>query len=82
MKNTLTSLLTYIVDDPSQIQVNEELINDTYIYTIAVAKEDMGKVIGKEGKIIRAIRNALKIPAAKTNKRIRVVLAEEGITQQ
>lgn len=45
-------------------------------FTVDVAKEDMGKVIGKEGRIIRAIRNVMKIPAIKQGKKITISLTE------
>ena len=48
----------------------------TVIFTIHVAKEDMGKVIGKEGRTIQSIRNLVKILAVKENKRVMVEIAE------
>lgn len=81
MKDTLISILQTIVEDPKNIVVAETLQDDTYFYTITVAKEDMGRVIGKDGKIIRAIRNAMKIPATKQNKRIRISLADSETAQ-
>jgi predicted RNA-binding protein YlqC (UPF0109 family) len=45
-------------------------------FTITVAPADMGKIIGKNGKIIRAIRNVVKISAIKQNKKINIALSE------
>ena len=44
--------------------------------TIKVAAEDMGRIIGKNGKVIKAIRNIMKIPAMKENKKVFVSLLE------
>lgn len=72
MKDTLTYLVKNIVEDKDQVVVDEEQSNGVIQLTITVAKEDMGKVIGKEGKIIRSLRNVMKIPAIKQNKRINI----------
>ncbi len=78
MKDALEYIISSIVDNPSSVSISEELDENGIItYTIRVAKEDIGKVIGKDGKIIRAIRNVMKIPAIKQNKRVRVAIGEE-----
>lgn len=76
MKDILTKLIKMFVDDPKAITVTQTEENEVHLFTISAAKDDMGKIIGKEGKVIRAIRNVLKIPAAKHNIRVRVQLAE------
>ncbi len=76
MKDALLYLVSAIVDNPKDVKVDEEEVNDITELIITVKKEDMGKIIGKEGKVIRAIRNCLKIPAMKQNKRINISLAE------
>ncbi|HSX40644.1 MAG TPA: KH domain-containing protein [Candidatus Saccharimonadales bacterium] len=76
MKKTLEYILACLVDKPDDISVTEEEQNGMVSYTVTVAKEDMGKVIGKEGKVIRAIRNVMKIPAIKENKKVHVSLSE------
>ena len=45
-------------------------------FTITVASSDMGRIIGKNGKVIRAIRNVVKISAIKQNKKINIALIE------
>jgi len=73
MKDLLFFILKQIVQYPSEVQIEEKAIgNNFYSYTISTNKEDMGKVIGKEGKIIQAIRNVAKILAIKENKQIRI----------
>lgn len=77
MKKALEFIVSSIVDDPKACVIDENENEGVIEFTIHVAKDDMGKVIGKNGKIIRAIRNIMKIPAIKQNKRIHVSLAQE-----
>ena len=76
MKDALFFIVSSIVDDPKKISIDEVEQDGIVQFTITVGKEDMGKVIGKEGKVIRSIRNVMKIPAIKENKRIAISLAE------
>ncbi len=76
MKDTLYYIVSSIVDNPDQVVVEEDEQYDTVNFNVHVAKDDMGKVIGKNGKVIKAIKNVLKIPAIKQNKRINISLAE------
>lgn len=76
MKDTLTYILKAIVDSPEKVEVTEEESGDSIDFVIKVDKEDAGRVIGKGGKVIRAIRNVIKIMAIKEGKRINVSLAE------
>ena len=77
MKDTLTFLVSSIVEHADAVEITESN-NDGFIeLIISVDSSDIGKVIGKEGKIIRAIRNAMKIPAIKQKVRINVSLAEQ-----
>lgn len=77
MKDALLYLVSAIVDNPKDVKVDEEEVNDITELIITVNKDDMGKIIGKEGKVIRALRNIMKIPAMKQNKRINISLAEQ-----
>lgn len=76
MKVLLEYLVKSIVDEPNQVQVEEEKGEGFVNLKLSVAKEDMGKVIGKKGKIIKAIRTLLKVPAVKQNLRINLDLEE------
>ena len=83
MKDTLLYLLTSIVDHPDDIVVDEEVSEDQpagqagkTILTIHAHTEDMGKIIGKSGRIIRAIRDLVKLMAAKQGVYVDVVIAE------
>ena len=77
MKDALLDIVKAIVENQDAIEIKEETQEDgTMNYVVTVAKEDMGRIIGKNGKVIRAIRTVMKIPAIKNNTRIFVTLAE------
>lgn len=65
MNNTLLFLVQSIVDHPDDVTVNEIQHEDRTILQLTTHPEDMGKVIGKSGRIIRAIRDLIKLIAAK-----------------
>lgn len=76
MKNALSLIVSSIVDKPENVEIDEQEQNDIINFTIKVDKDDMGKVIGKNGKVIKSIRNVMKIPAIKTGKKIYITLSE------
>ena len=78
MKDALAFIVASIVDNPDKVEIIESEEEGVTNFIIKVAKEDMGKIIGKEGKVIRAIRNVMKIPAIKQDKRIQISLEEES----
>ena len=79
MKKVLETLLDNLVINPKTTSVEETDDGNTVTLTIKVAKEDMGRVIGKGGKIIQALRNLLKIKAIKEGKRVELTLAEPTV---
>ena len=76
MKDTLGFILSQIVDNAEAVLIEEKLEDSRTILTITVAEEDMGKIIGKHGRIIKSIRDVIKLMAAKSNTYVDVVLAE------
>lgn len=76
MKKILSLIIESIVEKPDKVEVAEQEQNGIINFTIKVDKEDMGKVIGKNGKVIKSIRNVMKIPAIKNGKKIYVTLSE------
>lgn len=76
MKDTLSYIISAIVEKPEEVEVVEEENEGVVNFTIKVASDDMGKIIGKEGKVIKAIRNLMRIPAVLQNKKIYITLAE------
>jgi len=76
MKKALHYIISSIVSEGDKIEIEEKEQDGIIDFMIKVPKVDMGKVIGKNGKVIRAIRNALKIKAIKQNKKINIGLLE------
>ncbi|OGG01834.1 hypothetical protein A2Z33_01110 [Candidatus Gottesmanbacteria bacterium RBG_16_52_11] len=77
MKETLLYILKNIVDHPEDVEVTETTGDSRTILSVRVHTDDMGKVIGKQGRIIRAIRDLIKLMAARNNTYADVVLKEE-----
>lgn len=65
-----------LVDFPEQVSVNEVEGSQSIIIELKVAQEDMGKVIGKQGRIAKAIRTVVKAAAIKENKRVVVEIIQ------
>ncbi|MDO8583024.1 MAG: KH domain-containing protein [bacterium] len=80
MKKALEYILSQIVDEPEKVEVKEQEEEGMINFAITVAPADMGKIIGKNGKVIRAIRNVIKISAIKQNKKINISLVETAET--
>ena len=59
-----------LVDNPDAVIVNEVNGEQSIILKLTVAPEDMGKIIGKQGRIAKAIRTVIKAVAVKQNKRV------------
>jgi predicted RNA-binding protein YlqC (UPF0109 family) len=76
MKELIQYIVAALVDHPDQVQVKESEQDDTIIIELTVAKEDLGKVIGKQGRTARAMRSVLAAAAAKINKRSRLEIME------
>jgi predicted RNA-binding protein YlqC (UPF0109 family) len=69
MKELITRIAQALVDNPDQVLVSEIEGNQTTVLELKVAKEDLGKVIGKEGRNARAMRTILGAASAKLKKR-------------
>jgi len=77
MKDVLELILKNIVTNPDAIEVTIGQEEDREVYTIKVDQVDMGRVIGKSGKVIKAIRSLAHVIAIRQNKRFRINLADE-----
>lgn len=72
MKEILESMLKPLVDNTDAISINQVEKERLTIFEVSVAPEDMGKVIGKDGKIAKAIRTILRAVGTKEHKKITV----------
>ncbi len=70
MKELIEYMARAIVDNPDQVEVTEEDGGDHIIYRLRVAEEDMGRVIGKQGRIANAMRALLKVAAIRRDERV------------
>ena len=77
----MTSLMEMIakslVDVPDKVKVSETGAADDSVITLEVAADDMGKVIGKQGRIAKALRMVVKAAAAKENKKVTVEIISD-----
>ncbi|MGQ9523659.1 MAG: KH domain-containing protein [Armatimonadota bacterium] len=72
MKELVEMLAKNLVDQPELVDVREVEGTSTLTYEIIVAEDDVGKVIGKQGRIINAIRTIVKAAATKNGKKVYV----------
>ena len=69
MKDLVESIAKALVDNPDMVHVSEVQGEKTTVMELRVAPEDLGKVIGKEGRIARAMRTIISAASTKINKR-------------
>ena len=69
MKNLINTIAQALVDQPEKVSVTQVEGNQTSVLELRVAKEDLGKVIGKQGRTARAMRTILSAASAKIKKR-------------
>ena len=70
MKELVEVIAKALVDDPESVTVNDRTEKKTTILEVRDANSDMGKVIGKQGRIAKAIRSVVKAAAAKEDKKV------------
>lgn len=76
MKDFLEYLVKLVVIKPEAVKVREEEVNGVATFRLAVAPEEVGLVIGKSGKVIRALRNLVRVKALKENRMVNVEIEE------
>ena len=76
MKDLITEIVQAIVDLPEEVSVNEVTAEHTSVLELRVAKTDMGKVIGKQGRMAQAIRTILSAASGKARKRYILEIVE------
>lgn len=77
MNNLILTIAKALVDKPDEVELNEISGSATTVFELHVAKDDVGKVIGKQGQTARAIRTLLNATATKLKKRAVLEIIEE-----
>lgn len=72
MKSTVEFLVKELVDNPDAVEVSEVSGDDSTTYEVRVSPDDLGKVIGKQGRIANAIRTLVKAVAMKDKRKVYV----------
>lgn len=72
LKDLVEYMVKSLVDDPDQVQVEEIPNGRVIVYKLHVAPEDVGRVVGKEGRIINAMRTLLRVAALRAGKQATV----------
>jgi predicted RNA-binding protein YlqC (UPF0109 family) len=70
MKELIEDIAKSLVDDPSRVEVTESRRANSVILKLKVAQEDKGRVIGRNGRVANAMRNLLRVMAARQGKRV------------
>ncbi|MCI8749315.1 MAG: KH domain-containing protein [Lachnospiraceae bacterium] len=76
MKELIEVLAQSLVDHPEEVTVTETEKDNEIIFELKVAQDDMGKVIGKQGRIAKAIRSVVKAAASRTDKKVTVEIGQ------
>ena len=76
MTKLVEAIAKSLVDNPEAVEVSERSEKQTVVIELKVAHEDMGKVIGKQGRIAKAIRTVVKAAATKANKKVVVEIVQ------
>lgn len=72
MKEILQTIIENLVDDKASVEIKEVAGEQSVVFEVKVAESDMGKIIGKQGKIANSIRNIMKAAASREHKRVSV----------
>ena len=76
MKELVEVIAKSLVDHPEEVSVTEEETDTTITVNLKVAADDMGKVIGKQGRIAKSIRTVVKAAASKIDKKVDVEILQ------
>ena len=72
MKEILNTIIVNLVDDKDAVEVNEIKGTQSVVFEVKVAENDMGKIIGKQGRIAKSIRTVMKAVANRKDKKVTV----------
>ncbi|MDP2872713.1 MAG: KH domain-containing protein [Bacillota bacterium] len=76
MRELLLTLVCYLVEQPDAVVVREEPAEGSIVFKIEVAPDDVGRVIGRQGRVIRALRAVMRAAAARAGQRIAVEIGQ------
>jgi predicted RNA-binding protein YlqC (UPF0109 family) len=76
VRELIEFIATSLVEDPTQVRVTQERYGSRTVIKLQVAKEDMGRVIGKSGRVASAMRILLRVAAAEEGKRAELEIIE------
>lgn len=76
MKELLTYIVRNLANDPDSITITETVQDDSVVYELRVAPEDMGRVIGRHGRIAKEIRTLMKATGNRENKKVSVEILD------
>ena len=76
MKELLTYLIQNLVDHPDEVTVTERASGSETVFEVRVADGDMGKVIGRQGRVVKEIRTLMKAVAQREGKRVSVEILD------
>ena len=76
MKEILETIILSLVDEKSEVKIEEKNNEKAISFEIKVADKDMGKVIGKDGKVAKSIRTVMKAVAGKERKKVSIEFVE------
>ena len=77
MKKILETIILSLVEDKNAVTIEEKNDEKTISFEVKVADKDMGKVIGKEGKVAKSIRTVMKAVAGRERKKVSIEFIEE-----
>jgi predicted RNA-binding protein YlqC (UPF0109 family) len=77
MKELVHYLARSLVSNPDAVEVAESAADDAAVYELRVANDDLGRIIGKQGRTAKSIRTILNAAASKTNRKVILEIVEE-----
>ena len=76
MKELLTYIAQNLVDSPGDVRIDEKDMGNEIVFEVRVAEGDMGKIIGRQGRIVKEIRTLMKSVAQRQGKKVSVDIAD------
>lgn len=77
MKDVLKTIIDTLVNNPEDVIIEEKVVDEKHVsYIVKLSKSDMGRVIGKQGKIATAIRTVMKSIAGQENKKVSIEIEQ------